>query len=126
MYVLSSLSLSVNLSVPSLVSRHQRRVRQENSLSPYLFIIALELLIKIRNNPCIKSIKIDNAEVKLAAFAGDFTIFLHDKGSLEHLFSTIEAFERCSGLKSNKDKTDPYGFSSSHNCNENLNIYRNS
>ena len=92
-------------------------------MSPYLFIIALELLlIKIRNDPCIKGIKIDNAEVKLAAFADDLTTFLPDKGSLEHLFSTLKAFKGCSGLKLNKDKTEAYWLSSSHNCNESLEI----
>ena len=74
----------------------ERVVRQGDPLSPYFFIIALELLlIKIRNDPCIKGIKIDNAEVKLAAFADDLTTFLQDKGSLEHLFSTLKAIEGC-------------------------------
>ena len=90
----------VNLSLPFLVSRHQclkseRVVRQGDPLSPYLFIIALKLLIKIRNDSCIKGIEIDNAEVKVALFAVDFKTFLHDKGpleTLEHLFSTLEAF----------------------------------
>ena len=101
----------------------ERGFRQGDPLSPYLFIIALELLlIKIRNDPCIKGIKIDNAEVKLAAFADDLTTFLRDKGSLEHLFSTLKAFEGCSGLKLNKDKTEAYWLGSSHNCNENLNM----
>lgn len=69
----------------------ERGVRQGDPLSPYLSIIALELLlIKIRNDLCVKSIKIDNAEVKFAAFADDLTTFLHDKGSLEHLFSTLD------------------------------------
>ena len=101
----------------------ERGVRQGDPLSPYLFIIALELLlIKIRNDPCIKGIKIDNTEVKLAAFADDLTTFLQDKGSLEHLFSILKAFEGCSGLKLNKDKTEAYWFGSSHNCNDSLDI----
>ena len=92
-------------------------------MSPYLFIIALELfLIKIRNDPCIKGIKIDNAEVKLAAFADDLTTFLQDKGYLEHLFGTLKAFEGCAGLKLNKDNTEAYWLGSSHNCNESLDI----
>ena len=92
-------------------------------MSPYLFIIALELLlIKIRNDPCIKGIKIDNAEVKLAAFADDLKKFLQGKGSLKHLFSALKAFEGFSGLKLNKDKTEAYWLGSSHNCNESLEI----
>jgi len=41
-------------------------------------------------------------EVKLAAFANDLTTLLQGKGSLEHQFSTLKAFELCSSLKLNK------------------------
>ena len=47
-------------------------------------------------------------EVKLAAFADDLTTFLHDKVSLERLFITLGLFQKCSGLKLNKDKTEAY------------------
>ena len=92
-------------------------------MSPYLFIIVLELLlIKIRSDPHIKGIKFGNVEVKLAAFADDLTTFVHDKVSIEHLFSTLGLFEKCSGLKLNKDKTEAYWLGSSHNCKQNLGI----
>jgi len=101
----------------------ERGARHRDPLSPYLLIIALELLLmKIRNDPCIKGIKIDNTEVKLAAFADDLTTFLHGKGSLELLFRTLKTFEGCSGLKLNKDKTEAYWLGSSHNCNKTLDI----
>jgi len=99
----------------------ERGVRQGDPLSPYLFIIVLELLlIKIRKDPNIKGIKIDNVEVKLAAFADDLTTFLHDKVSLERLFITLGLFQKCSGLKLNKDKTEVYWLGSSHNCKQDL------
>ena len=101
----------------------ERGVRQGDPLSPYLFIIVLELLlIKIRSNPRIKGIKFGNVEVKLAAFADDLTTFVHDKASMEHLFSTLGLFKKCSGLKLNKDKTEAYWLGSSHNCKQNLGI----
>ena len=73
-------SCVTNNGFSSLMFKVERGVRQGDPLSPYLFIIALEfLLIKIRNDPCIKGIKIDNTKIKLVAFADDLTTFLHDK-----------------------------------------------
>ena len=101
----------------------ERGVRQGDPLPLYLFIIALELLlIKTRNDPCIKGIKMDNTEVKIAAFADELTTFPQDKSSLQHLFSTLKAFDGCSALKLNRDKTKAYWLGSSHNCNESLDI----
>ena len=55
----------------------KRGVRQGDPLSPYLFIIALEILnISIRENKEMIGIKVDNEEIKLNVFADDLTTFV--------------------------------------------------
>ena len=84
-----------------------RGVRQGDPLSPYLFIICLEILaINIRRNKEIQGIVVDNEEIKLEIFADDLTSFLRDGASLNALLGTIECFTLYSGLKINYDKTE--------------------
>ena len=80
------------------------------------------LLNNVRHDPRIGGIKIDNTETTLIAFADDMTTILCDKTSLEHLFVTLQHFEKCSGLKVNEDKTEAYWLGSSHNCKQVLKI----
>ena len=57
----------------------ERGVRQGDPLSPYLFIIAIEILaIKIRQDNNIQGFKIGQEILKLSSFTDDMTCFLKD------------------------------------------------
>ena len=54
----------------------QRGTRQGDPLSPYLFLLVVEILAsKVRQNPDIKGIKIGNTSILQTIFADDFTFF---------------------------------------------------
>ena len=88
-----------------------RGVRQGDPLSPYLFIICIELLsIAIRQNDQVKGIKIAENEIKLLQFADDLTCSLMDIKSGGELFKLFNRFESCLGLRVNKTKTEGLWF----------------
>ena len=92
-----------------------RGVRQGDPLSPYLYIIALEVLaIKIRNDDHIQGITVGQESTKLSLFADDMTCFLKDELSYTNLFRTLKAFGECSGLKVNHEKTEILVLGSDH------------
>ena len=85
-----------------------RGVRQGCPLSPYLFIISLEILANhIRKKEEIEGITINNIEYKLALYADDITLFL--TGGEPSVRATLDAFAmflRISGLRVNIEKTN--------------------
>ncbi len=85
-----------------------RGVRQGCPLSPYLFLIAAEILsIYIRQNKNIKGIKIGNDSYKISQYADDTVITIPFCGeTLKEIEKTFEKFTQISGLKINYDKTE--------------------
>ena len=78
-----------------------RGVRQGDPLSPYLFIIALEILaLKIRSDNHIQGLKIGRETVKLSSFADDMTCFLKDKLSYISLFENSKVLRGAFRFKS--------------------------
>ena len=82
-------------------------VRQGDPLSPYLFILAVELLsIKVRNTEAIRGLSINNHEIKVLLYADDMTAILHDETDARKLLSYLKSLEKYSGLKINQTKTE--------------------
>ena len=82
-----------------------RVVRQDCTLSPYLFLPAVEVLvIKIRQDNRIKGIKIFGREFKLSQFADDTSAFLDSLTSADNLVEILNDYGKISGLKLNASK----------------------
>ena len=83
-----------------------RGVRQGDPLSPYLFILYIEILAHmIRNNQQVKGISFGQTEVKQVLYADDITLFLSDRNSIKEIELIFDGFYKISGLRLNKDKT---------------------
>ena len=95
-----------------------RGVRQGCPLSPYLFILSVELLaLKLRYIPECKGISFPNSqEVKLSQFADDTTLILSDIDSLKACLHHINIFGEISGLKLNETKTKVMWIGSKKEC----------
>ena len=83
-----------------------RGVRQGDPLSPYLFILAMEVLTsRLLHNKDIKGITVRKSEIKLIQYADDMTAVLQDENSLRSLLHEMKTFATISGLAINISKT---------------------
>ena len=75
---------------------------QGDPISPYLFIIVLEILfISIKSNSSIKGIDICDNIFLYTAYADDSTFFLHNLESILELINCFNIFSSYSGLQPN-------------------------
>ena len=94
-----------------------RGIRQGCPVSPYLFIIAVELLaINIRENRKIKGIIIGDTEIKISQLADDTNCFLSNKESVSEIMNVFKSFSKCAGLSVNYDKTKAKYLGSLKSC----------
>ena len=84
-----------------------RGVRQGDPLSPYLFLLAAEILsAAIVNDKDIGGIKIDGSEFLISQLADDTTLFLEpEERSFRRCMTLLDEFSNLSGLKVNWTKT---------------------
>ena len=86
---------------------HIKGVRQGCPLSPYPFILAVEILaLKIRQDANCRDIVLPNDQVvKISQFADDTTIVTFSTESLKPYLEILDWFGTLSGLRLNKKKT---------------------
>ena len=71
----------------------ERGIRQRDLLSPYLFILCIDILAhNIRNNHLVKGICFGNTEMKQVLDADDTTLFIKDMSSIEEKDHVSEGF----------------------------------
>ncbi len=99
-----------------------RGVRQGCPLSPYLFILAAEILSNaIRENKDIQGLEIGGMSHKISQYADDTVLFsLFDKKSIDAALDVFEKFRVISGLSVNLDKTEIFPIGSLKNTDANL------
>ena len=89
-----------------------RGCRQGDPLSPYLFILGIEILAhKIRNDTSLKGFKVGNLVYFLDAYADDITIYLTPGvENLQNILLIVQGFYQVSLLKINIEKTSVIWF----------------
>ncbi|KAI2661582.1 hypothetical protein H4Q32_007217 [Labeo rohita] len=84
-----------------------RGVRQGCGISPFLFLLVVELLsLNIRHNPNIKGLRIFDSEIRISQLADDTTLLLENTNQVAKALEIINTFSEASGLKLNIPKCE--------------------
>ena len=84
-----------------------RGCRQGDPISPYIFVLAVELLgVYIREDTELQGYRVKGREHRISQFADDTTLFIaYNERNLRLCMEILEEFYLISGLKINVDKT---------------------
>ena len=99
-----------------------RGCRQGDPLSPYIFILCIEILsILIKNNKNIEGVVINDKEMKISLYADDVSLILNgSEKSLRESLRTLNRFSEISGLYINYEKTEVIWIGCKKFCTESL------
>ena len=100
----------------------ERGVNQGCPLSPSLYLLMAEILAnKLRQDPKIKGITVNNIQYLISQFADDTDLYLsYDQGTVNRVFEIFAGIERNTGLRISYEKTTMYRIGSIANTNAKL------
>ena len=83
-----------------------RGVRQGCPLSPFLFVLAVELLAcKIRQDKEIRGVKVFQKKLKISQSTDDTTLLICNRNSVSRALNVLDNFGNLSGLRLNSSKS---------------------
>lgn len=84
----------------------KRGVKQGCNISPFLFIMAVEILAIMLKNSNMEKLNIFNEQLVISQLADDTTIFLKKLEQIPEVLKLIDTFSEASGLTLNRNKCE--------------------